>query len=234
MIQCFLYSQIRFLALLWWIPGALFAHGPITAIKRFILFVIGIPLFWSLQLLHWIGMMTDAVFFPSWKEKKVDSPVFITGIPRSGTTFLQRTLARDKRFTSTPTWELLFAPSVSEKVFWTTVGCFLKPLRKFLSQQTFFSKMETIHSLRLNEPEEDFLFLLQLNACFILVALFPSAKGIWRLSRFDESLPQWERKLILKYYKACVQKHLYFRNTLKNENRHIYLSKNPSFAPMIK
>lgn len=232
MIKCFLYSQLRFLALLFWTPRALLEHGWTAMVKRLILLSVGIPLFWSLQMLHWLGIAMDALLFPSWKSKNVDSPVFITGIPRSGTTFLQRTLAQDKRFTSTPIWELLLAPSISEKVLWTKVGRFLRPCQKFIGKQRFFSKMETIHSLQLNEPEEDFLFLLQLNACFILVVLFPSARGIWRLSRFDESLPKWERKLILGYYKACVQKHLYFRNTLESEKQFIYLSKNPSFASM--
>lgn len=229
MIRCFIYSQLRFLALLTWVPRALLEHGWVAAFKRLIIFIIGIPLFWSLQILHWFGMLMDMFFYPSWKKTKVSSPVFITGIPRSGTTYLQRTLAKDKRFTSAPTWELLFAPSVSEKIFWKNIGLYLRPLRAFLGRQKFFSKMDAIHSLRLDEPEEDFLFLLQLNACFILIALFPSAKGLWRLSRFDETLPKWERRLIMDYYKVCVQKHLYFQNIL-DDRSHVYLSKNPSFA----
>jgi glycosyltransferase involved in cell wall biosynthesis len=232
MIKCFIYSQIRFLALLTWIPKALPEHGWIALFKRLFIFILGIPLFWSLQILHWFGMLLDALFFPSWKSAKVHSPVFITGIPRSGTTFLHRTLAQDNRFTSTPTWELVFAPSISEKVFWTKVGRFLRPLRSYLGTQAFFSKMEAIHSLKLDEPEEDFLFFLQLNSCFILFALFPSAKGLWRLSRFDKDLPKWERKLIMGYYKACVQKHLYFQNILDDSRHYVYLSKNPSFASM--
>ena len=229
MIRCFIYSQLRFLALLTWVPRALLENGWVAAFKRLIIFILGIPLFWSLQILHWFGMLMDVFFYPSWKKTKVNSPVFITGIPRSGTTYLQRTLAKDKRFTSTPTWELLFAPSVSEKIFWKNIGLYLRPLRAFLGRQKFFSKMDAIHSLKLDEPEEDFLFLLQLNACFILIALFPSAKGLWRLSRFDEALPKWERRLIMKYYKVCVQKHLYFQNILDGRS-HVYLSKNPSFA----
>ena len=74
--------------------------------------------------------------------------------------------------------------------------------------------MEGIHSLRLNEPEEDFLFLLQLNACFILVALFPSASGIWRLSRFDESLPKWERELIIDTLQHCLGNRTHAANIL--------------------
>lgn len=232
MIRCFIYSQIRFFAVFFWAAIALFEHGPSALLKRLFIFVLGIPLFWSLQMLHWLGMLLDAIFFSSWKDTRVDSPVFITGIPRSGTTFLHRTLAKDKRFTSTATWELLFAPSISEKLFWTKVGRFLRPLRTYLGRQKFFAKMEAIHSLRLNEPEEDFLFLLQLNSCFILFALFPSAEGLWRLSRFDETLPRWERRLIMIYYRACVRKHLYFRSMINEGRQYVYLSKNPSFASM--
>lgn len=232
MIKHFIYAQLRFLALLTWVPRALLEQGWLGFFKLLFIFIIGIPLLWILQTIHWIGMLLDAFFFSSWKKTRVESPVFITGIPRSGTTFLQRTLAQDKRFTSTSTWELLFAPSISEKVFWTKTGRFLKPLGAFFGRRKFFAKMEAIHSLKLDEPEEDFLFLLQLNACFILIALFPSAKGLWRLSRFDASLPKWERTLILSYYKFCIQKHLYFQNTLENRNKQVYLSKNPSFASM--
>ena len=232
MIRCFIYSQLRFFALLLWIPKAMLEHGWGAFFKRFFVIIVATLLFWCLQILHWFGMVLDALFFPSWEKTKVNSPVFITGIPRSGTTFLHRTLAQDERFTSTPTWELLFAPSISEKVFWTRVSRFLKPLQLFLGRQKFFSKMEAIHSLALNEPEEDFLFLLKLNSCFILVALFPSEKGLWRLSRFDEDLPKWERKLIMNYYKACVKKHLYFQDLLDDSRQYIYLSKNPSFASM--
>ncbi len=232
MIKYFIYSQLRFFALLTWIPKALLEHGRGAFLKRLLIFILGIPLFWCLQMMHWFGMMLDTLLFPSWKSAKINSPVFITGIPRSGTTFLHRTLAQDKRFTSTSTWELLFAPSVSEKVFWTKVGRFLRPLRTYLRHRKFFSKMKVIHSLKLNEPEEDFLFLLQLNSCFILIVLFPSARGMWRLSRFDEALPKWERELIMGYYKACVRKHLYFKYLMDDHRQYVYLSKNPSFASM--
>ena len=234
MFQCFLYSQLRLLALLLWVPRALFEHGWAVASKRLLIFIVCIPLFWSLQILHWFGMLLDTFLFPSWKTTKVDSPLFIIGIPRSGTTFLQRTLVHDRRFTSTRLWEVLLAPSISEKVFWTTVEKFFRPLRTLLGRQAFFSKMSAIHSLKLDKPEEDFLFLLPLNACFILVALFPSEQGLWRLSQFDETLSKRERRLIMRFYYSCVQKHLYFWNLkTPDDNKKTYLAKNPSFTSMI-
>lgn len=234
MVQCYFYSLFRMLTLLLWIPRAIFDHGWRAAPKRMLIFLVAIPLFWGLQMVHWLGMLMDTIFFSAWRRIKVESPVFIIGIPRSGTTSLHRTLANDPRFSSAPLWELLFAPSVSEKFFWSTIGRCLHPLRKMFSGHSFFSRMNQVHNLGLNEPEEDFLFLLPLNACFILIALFPSAQGLWRLSRFDQEVPQWERSMIMCYYRACVQKHLFFRKRLQPNLTFIYLSKNPSFTPMIE
>ena len=234
MFRCFLYSQLRVLALLLWMPRALFEHGWSVAFKRLFIFVLGIPLFWGLQTLHWFGMLLDAFLFPSWKNTKVNSPLFIVGIPRSGTTFMQRTLVHDRRFTSTQLWEVLLAPSISEKIFWTSVEKFFRPLRRSFGRQKFFSRMKSIHTLKLDKPEEDFLFLLPLNACFILIVFFPSAQGLWRLSRFDETLFKRERKLIMHYYRSCVQKHLYFHNLkASDDSEKIYMAKNPSFTSMI-
>lgn len=43
---------------------------------------------------------------PEILEQPVEAPIMITGLPRSGTTFLQRLLAVDSRFRVTRTWEL--------------------------------------------------------------------------------------------------------------------------------
>lgn len=50
-------------------------------------------------------------FIDLWKrkpeilEEKIDRPLFIVGLPRSGTTFLQQLLAQDSTFRVTPFWE---------------------------------------------------------------------------------------------------------------------------------
>jgi hypothetical protein len=53
--------------------------------------------------------------FPAFRRQQIRQPVFVLGVPRSGTTFLHRALAADAAFTTTRTWELLFAPSLCQR-----------------------------------------------------------------------------------------------------------------------
>ncbi len=234
MFLTFLYAQIKSLNLLVWALPALFAHGPAAAPKRLLIFCLAIPLLICMQGLHWLGFLLDELLYRQWRQTRIRAPVFIIGIPRSGTTFLQRTLARDTQFATTRTWETLLAPSITEKKLYRGVAKYLRPLLNIAGRKDrgFVRKMAAIHQLGLNEPEEDFLFLLNVNACFLLVALYPSSRGLWKLSRFDQSMPPWEKTLVMKYYQACVRKQLYFIQSEDHGCERVYLSKNPSFTPM--
>jgi len=60
------------------------------------------------QLMHWLGFLLDDIFFRGYRTIDIKKPVFIVGIPRSGTTLFQRVLARDiDNFTGYDLWELL-------------------------------------------------------------------------------------------------------------------------------
>jgi hypothetical protein len=85
-----------------------------------------------------------------------------------------------------------------------------------------------IHQVSLNDPEEDYFLLLPIFACFLLVVPFPYHAAIWKLARFDE-LRARERKPILEFYRAALQRHLYVAGPEKQ-----LLSKNPSFTPFLK
>ncbi|MGB0184984.1 MAG: sulfotransferase, partial [Opitutales bacterium] len=80
----------------WWLralrPGAN-PSAPLT--WRRILFLLLAPLLLAVQVFHWLGLFLDELLFPNYRKVKIEAPVFITGIPRSGTTFVHRTLAHD-------------------------------------------------------------------------------------------------------------------------------------------
>lgn len=234
--KVFLYAQLQFLLALLQVPKALLSHGWASVPKRLLIFVIVLPLWFLLNSFHWLGFLLDELFFRAWRKQTIVKPVFIVGVPRSGTTFLQRTLALDSQFSSAPLWELVFAPSVTEKYLLQIIGKFLSPLNRFIRRKKprFLKQMDNIHSLGLMEPEEDFLFLLPLNACFILIVLFPESAHLWRLSEFDQSFSSKQKLCILEFYKACVRKHLYFRQKMSPKAELRYLSKNPSFSPAIE
>jgi hypothetical protein len=87
--------------------------------------------------------------------------------------------------------------------------------------------MDDVHPVSLSDPEEDYLFLLHVFACFILVLPFPDHPRIWRLTRQDTADPE-EADRVVAFYRACVQRHLY----VVGPGRQL-LSKNPSFTPLI-
>lgn len=236
LLKIFLYAQWRQLQMLVDVPRALFDHGLVAVPKRVLIFIVVLPLLWLLTLVHFLGFLIDALVFPSWRRQEIIKPVFIVGVPRSGTTFLHRYLAQDPRFSTTPTWEVLLAPAICEKHFWRFMIRLCAPMFKAAKGLApgFFKRMNSVHELGLNEAEEDFLFLLSVNACFILVALLPRSEHIWRLATFDSDLPDWERELILNFYQMCVAKHLYFQARVSADKERIYLAKNPSFSPWVK
>lgn len=224
----FLWSVIELYV---WLILTLFRHGPIGAVRNVVLATVILPLFIGLQLSHWLGFLIDAVLFPSYRRISIDKPIFLTGVPRSGTTFLQRTLAKDKRFTTVTLWEALLAPSISERYLFKLLGWIFRPLKSVskLFRWSFFKKMNSIHELGLTEAEEDFLLLLPIFSCFIQMVLFPQYPTVWKLAFFDLEVGSVKKKIILNFYRRLIQKHLYFHGS---DFR--YLSKNPSFTSMIE
>ncbi len=62
----------------------------------------------------WATMWLDDFFFPAYKRVDVERPVFIVGHPRSGTTFLHRSMTGTGDFASFRMWETL-VPSLSAR-----------------------------------------------------------------------------------------------------------------------
>ncbi|MCC6144133.1 MAG: sulfotransferase [Candidatus Hydrogenedentes bacterium] len=213
-------------------PGAS-SIGRLT-LKRGLMLLAFVPLFTLMQLIHWIAFAIDDLLVRGYRKVEVKSPLFIVGVPRSGTTLLHRLFARDEeRFTTAKLWELLFAPSISERLFWRMAGRMddaiggpLFRLAKWADRKAF-AQLDGIHPTSLWEPEEDYLALTPLCACFLLVLPFPFA-AIWRLSRFDVDVPARDRQRVMRFYRRLIQRHLYFHGPDKH-----YLSKNPSFSSMV-
>lgn len=183
-----------------------------------------------LMLAHLLGFLLDEALFHGYRKISVSRPVFIVGIPRSGTTFLQRVLSEDGQFTTLTLWECLLAPSISERYFWSAIGKLAGKVARPLSGWTkgLFARMDNIHRIRLDEPEEDFLLLSLIQACFLAVIPCPNIESYWHLARFDDEVDEKRRKAVMRFYYYCLQRHLYFHGADKR-----LLSKNPSFTPLI-
>ncbi|MGI8740215.1 MAG: sulfotransferase [Gammaproteobacteria bacterium] len=208
-------------------PGVLGLPG----IKYVIAMLVFLPVFILVQTLHWLGFLLDEILFPRYRRVAVREPVFIVGPPRSGTTFLHHTLARDAQFTTMRTWELCFGLSITARKVMTVAARLDRvagrPLGRALAlvERRAFRTFDAIHGVSLQAPEEDYLALTPIVACFLLVIPFPNCEALWRLSRFDAALSARDKRRILAFYTLCLQKHLY----VYGEGKRV-LSKNPSFT----
>jgi hypothetical protein len=196
---------------------------------------VGLVLIWPVvclfQWLHWIGFVLDALFFRGDRRVEIVEPLFVVGPPRSGTTHLHHVLARDRRYTTFRTWECLFGLSVTARKLIMVlarvdrqVG---RPGRRGLEwlERRLWASLDEVHPFSLEAPEEDFLCFLPLGWCFILIVLFPNDGALWRMAMLDLQPDESERADWLRWYRRCIQKHLYVHGAGRR-----FLSKNPSFS----
>ena len=186
-----------------------------VGLRRLLLLLVLYPLFLFLQLLHWIGFLLDELFFRDYREVEIKEPLFVIGVPRSGTTFVHRAISADQdQFTTMETWEALLAPSITGRKLVRALSRLDRkaggPLHKLLDALTerLTGSFNHIHAVGLHAPEEDYLSLLPAAGCFILVLAFPASRSLWQLGRFQE-LPDDQRAILVGFYKRCLQKHLY-------------------------
>lgn len=190
-----------------------------------------------LELATWGGFLLDDLLFRGYRKQQVHEPVFIIGNPRSGTTFLQRLMSRDvDNFTSMKTWEILFAPSITQRRFWHALsalddrlGGHVKSWAKAVERR-YGTELVT-HRLSLKEPEEDEFILLHIWSTVVINVFSAIMDEALAYTHFDRALPRAEKERITAFYKRCVERHA-FAHGVENERHH--LAKSPCFSPKIE
>lgn len=206
---------------------------PLPSWRRVGVMLVFVPLFGLVQMIHWIGFWLDELFYRDYRKVSIKKPVFVLGVPRSGTTFLHRVLSDEPGFTTFSTWECFFAPSITQRKFWLFLGRLDAkighPLSRLLGwiETRLLSGLDGIHATRMNAAEEDYLALMPVLASFILILPFPQSQEIWQMGSFDRDMPETRKKQLMQFYKKCLQKHLYVQGTQKT-----LLSKNAAFASL--
>ncbi len=191
------------------------------------------PLIVLLQLLHWVFWCIDELLFAGYRKVDVTQPLFVIGPPRTGTTFLHKVLADDKDVTTLTLWECLFGFTVTGNKLCRGLATLDRAIGRPVARlsgwlaKSFASDLDDVHPLSLGEPEEDFLTFLPFAGCFLLVAPYPTARWLFKLSRFDRAIPESDRRHVMRWYRRCIQKHLYVHGPDKR-----FLSKNASFGGM--
>jgi len=201
--------------------------------RRVLIVLAFFPVFAAVQAVHWVCLGLDEVVFRAYRRVPVTAPLFVLGVPRSGTTLTHRVLARDPALTTFSTWECLLAPSITQRKMILGVMALDRamggPLGRALGavERRVFGALHDVHATTLTAPEEDYLALLPVVACFILVVPFPQAAPLWRMAAFDREMPEGPRRRLLAFYRGLLQRHLYVHGPDKR-----LLSKNAAFAGM--
>jgi omega-hydroxy-beta-dihydromenaquinone-9 sulfotransferase len=197
-----------------------------------VLLLLGI-LYPLMKLFQVFTFFLDDIFFPGYRRQQVEKPIFLIGNFRSGTTLLQRLLARDQaNFSGMKTWEIYLAPSISARKLLRGILILDKliggPIRNAIARYNTES-LDTIkmHKVGLYEPEEDVGLLLYIWSGLFTIFFFPEQRIDCPYVYYDRDLSERVRLRQMKFYKKCVQKHLYMQGRPV-----FYISKNPSFSPM--
>lgn len=203
--------------------------------KRIILLLIAYPAYFLVELVTWLGLLLDEVFFRGYRDVEIKQPIYIVGNPRSGTTFLQRLLAMDQdTFISMRTWEMLLAPSITaRKVLWAVSALDSRlgsPLARLLGMlEEGWQEDNVVHRIALRAPEEDEYLLVHIFSTlkiWLYVAMLDEAEPY---TYFDSQMPDEDKERIMSFYKRCLQRHLYAHG----EGGPHYLAKDPHFSPWV-
>ncbi len=120
---------------------------------------------------------------PDIDRQEVTQPVFIVGINRTGTTFLQRLLARDPKFWTLRRYETT-QPVLASGAYATVAGTAEDPRRAYgeelMDATKFADTLAGLHRVDPDEPEEDvMLFWLAFKAWTYTVAYYVPEYGRW-------------------------------------------------------
>lgn len=189
----------------------------------------------SVELGVWLGFLLDEIFFRDYQETEIKQPVFILGNPRSGTTFLQRLLARDEAtFNTMRTWEMLLAPSITMREIVGALSALDlrlgNPVHRLMGMlEETWQEDNVVHKIALRAPEEDEYLLVHIFSTLKIWLYAAMLDETERYTYFDSRMPEDEKHNMMRFYKQSLQRHLYAH---RDSDKH-YLAKNPQFTPMI-
>ena len=154
MVNIFYYCKLIIKSLFY-----LLNHKEFIALLKFVIILFTVLL---VSCVNNLFLMLDYIFY-DFNKIEIKKPLFIVGFPRSGTTFLHKSIAIDSQFTTPQLWELLFAPSIIQKKIWLKLYKIVN-IKTNLVQIPLLGKIikrfDNIHKIRLSYPEEDYLFFI--------------------------------------------------------------------------
>ncbi|MFP4648075.1 MAG: sulfotransferase [Halorhodospira sp.] len=225
----------------WWLQAVVAWRDPRAPMgaSRALVLLVGGPLLLLVQVGHFCCFLLDELLYPAYRRQPIGQALFVIGVPRSGTTFVHRTLAEDgRRFRAPQAWEVALAPAICQRRLLRRLAGLDAKLggygRRGVEQlvRRLTGGLDAIHPVDLAAPEEDYLTLLPAGGCFLLLLLYPSAAGLQGLSHFQRRLSAGRQKRLLDCYERCLQRQLYADAGLGEGA--VLLSKNAAFGSWLQ
>ena len=206
--------------------------------KRIVVVILFVPFFSLLFIINNFFLFIDNILFYKFKRVEIKQPVFIVSMPRTGTTMLLHMLSSFKtEFTTMKLWELLFAPSITQKLIFLGVNKFDKYINSIIKKTIIFfsdivfKNLTTLHNTGLEQPEEDELILLWSLSSGYFQYFYPESKNFDDFLDFDNQVNPKQKKRIMKRYFRLVQRHNYVFNY---SEKRTFISKNPFMLSKIE
>ena len=202
-------------------------------LKRFLLVLFLFFVFPIYNLYIRAGYYLDDLLFSRYKEISRPDPIFIIGNFRSGTTFFHRLLLKDAQFTALKTWEIFFAPAITQRKL---IGGIIRivlflggPVRRLIRNfDRSLNEYSYMHKVSLRKPEEDSHLLYHVWSSYNLFALFPFPELAKKYIYYDQEVPLDRRRREFSFYRDVLRRHLYIHPGKR------YVSKNPDFSPTVE
>ena len=183
-----------------------------------------VTFFLSLLICFWvvvaIGRALDHILYPEFRRQKIRQPVFIIAPPRSGTTFLQKLLAKNRgTFAPVLMYQTIFPSITIQKIIQSIAlasrqkGGLLFDISCWIERHCF-GGWDGMHKMRFAEPEEDDGYFVYTFVTEAIYLLFPFVRALWGAG-FADDLPPRQRRRLMRYYRSCLQRHLYLNGPEK-------------------
>ena len=183
-----------------------------------------VTFFLSLLTFFWvvvaIGRALDHILYPEFRRQKIRQPVFIIAPPRSGTTFLQKLLAKNRgTFAPVLMYQTIFPSITIQKIIQSVAlasrqkGGLLFDISSWIERHCF-GGWDGMHKMRFAEPEEDDGYFVYTFVTEAIYLLFPFVRALWGAG-FADDLPPRQRRRLMRYYRSCLQRHLYLNGPEK-------------------
>ena len=160
---------------------------------------------------------------PEIEREKIERPVFIVGINRTGTTFLHRLLSRDSRFWTLRRYELT-EPVLPNGEYATVAGTSEDPRRAYaeelLGATNVVDTLAGLHRTDIDEPEEDLWILWLTFSTWIFAAAY-------HVPTYGRWLAETESRNAYAHHQRVMQHFTWQRRNREPRRRRHWLLKTP-------